>query len=288
MSTIGRVLLATDLSKQSANLTNCFCSLCPDSETEVVLAHVVEEGEDADPGSSSYKKIIEQLDLYQEKLTKAGYESVEVVLPKGDPERILHRVVDNMDCDLLMVASHGKGFFQRTFMGSTTHELAQATEVPLFIYKEDDDNDEITPGLDNLLETVMVATDFTKKSLDSLNFIRSLSEHVGRVLFVHVIERGDARSKGDFREKYNNAELFLQELVDEMKIFGIKADFRIAKGTASKQIDAICDQEDVTMVMIAKTGEEISNNTELGSTAENLILNLDRSILLLPASEGDE
>lgn len=288
MSTIGRVLLATDLSKQSANLTNCFCSLCPDTETEVVLAHVVEEGEDADPGSSSYQKIISQMDRYQKKLSNAGYESVEVVLPKGDPEKILHQVVENMDCDLLMVASHGKGFFQRTFMGSTTHELAQATEVPLFIYKEDDDDDEITPGLDNLLETVMIATDFTKKSLDSLNVIRSLSEHVGRVLFVHVIERGDSRSKGDYREKYNNAELFLRELVDEMKIFGINADFRIAKGKASKQIDAICDQEDVTMVMIAKTGEEISNNTELGSTAENLILNLDRSILLLPASEVDE
>ena len=38
------------------------------------------------------------------------------------------------------------------------------------------------------------------------------------MIFVHVIEH--SRNKHDYKEKYGSAELFLKELVDEMKIFG--------------------------------------------------------------------
>ena len=41
MSTFTKVLLATDLSPQADKLTECLFCLCPDTETEVVLAHAV-------------------------------------------------------------------------------------------------------------------------------------------------------------------------------------------------------------------------------------------------------
>ncbi len=89
-----------------------------------------------------------------------------------------------------------------------------------------------------MLETVLLPTDFSRKSLEGLNTIRSLREFVGKVIFVHVIER--SRNKRDYKEKFDSAVMFLQELVDEMKIFGIDADYRIAHGVASKKIAAIC------------------------------------------------
>lgn len=51
-----KVLLATDLSEEADGLLPCFYSLCPDDDTEVAVAHIFKDKEDAEPGSSSFKK----------------------------------------------------------------------------------------------------------------------------------------------------------------------------------------------------------------------------------------
>ena len=284
MSTFAKVLLATDFTPQSDNLTGCLFSLCPDTETEVVLAHVFEDDDDADPGGSKYKKASSRLTGYKNDLEQAGYENISVVTPVGDTCKALNDAAVECGADLMLVASHGKNFLERALMGSTTYELAQEASLPLLINKEDEGGNGEEP---DLLSNIMVPTDFSKKSLEALNIIRSLREHVGKVLFVHIIERG-SRSKHDYKDKYSNAALFLQELVDEMKIFGIKADFCISKGVASKQIAAISARERTSMIMMARTGLEISNFSELGSTSKNVVLNAECAVLLLPAEDNED
>ena len=147
----------------------------------------------------------------------------------------------------------------------------------------DSEEDEVT---ENLLDTVLIPTDFSRKSLEALNVIRSLREYVGKVLFVHVVEH--SRNKHDYKEKYGSAKMFLQELVDEMKIFGIEADYRIAHGVASKKIAAICERDNVSLIMMTKTGADMTNGDDLGSTSENVVLNSDCAVMLLPAEDSDE
>ena len=132
----------------------------------------------------------------------------------------------------------------------------------------------------------MVATDFSKRSLESLNVIKSLREYVGKVHFVHVIEH--YRGRTEYRTKYNDAEILLQDLVEELAVFGIESDFHIMKGVASKKIDELAEHENISMIMMGRGGTDMSNGLELGSTAENVILNVDRSILLLPAEDNDD
>ena len=74
----------------------------------------------------------------------------------------------------------------------------------------------------------------------------------------------------------------LQELVDEMKIFGIKAGFHVRKGAASKEILRIAEKEDVSLIVMAKTGAGLVKGLVMGSTAQNVTLNSERSLLLLP------
>ena len=282
MSTFDKVLLATDLSKQSDNLLGCLVNLCPDVETEIVLAHVFDDDEDADPHGSHYKEVIEHLQKDKAKLEAAGYESITVLTPEGeDPDEVLNKIAEKQEVDLVMVASHGKGFFERTFHGSTTYDLAKDITIPLFIDRDDDDDNE-----DKLLSNIMVATDFSKRSLESLNIIRSWREHVGKVLFLHVIEH--SRDHQDYRNRYNDAEMQLEELVEELKVFGIEASYHISKGAASKRIDAIAERENISLIMLGRGGMDMANGLELGSSAENVILNVDKSILLLPVDDNDD
>lgn len=281
MSTFTKVLLATDLSPQADKLTECLFCLCPDTETEVVLAHVFDDDDDADPDGSSYKKARSRLDGYKNDIEQAGYEEISIMTPSGEPCEVLTQLADESDADLMLVASHRKGFLKRALMGSTTFELARAAAIPLVVTKDEEDEE-----TGNLLATVLVPTDFSRKSLEALNIIRSLREEVGRVIFVHVIEH--SRNKHDYKEKYGSAMLFLQELVDEMKIFGIEADYRIAHGIASKKIAAICERDKVSLIMMAKTGADMTSGDELGSTSENVVLNSDCAVMLLPAEDNDD
>lgn len=278
MSTFAKVLLATDLTPQSDNLTECLFSLCPDTETQVILAHVFDDEDDADSAASTYKKTMSRLEGYKNDLLQAGYEDVSVVTPVGEPFEAICQTAEEQNADLIMAASHGKGFLKSAIMGSTTFDLARAANLPLFISKDEDQRDS-----DKLLTNVMIPTDFSKKSLSALNIVRGLREHVDRIVFVHVIER--SRSRQDYKDKYNNAALFLQELVDEMKIFGIDADYRIAKGAASKEIVHLARQEHTKLIMMTKTGAGLVKGLVIGSTSQNVILNTDCATLLLPADD---
>ena len=281
MSTFTKVLLATDLSSQADKLTECLFSLCPDTETEVVLAHVFDDDDDADPDGSSFKRTQSRLEGYKNEIEQAGYEEISIVTRTGDISETVHGLADEYDVDLVLVASHRKGFLKRALMGSTTFDLARVASVPLLINKAEPHEEQ-----ENLLQTILLPTDFSRKSLEALNIIRSLREFVGKVIFVHVIEH--TRSKQDYKEKYSSAVLFLQELVDEMKIFGIEADYHVSHGVASKKIAAICERENVSLIMMAKTGADMTNGDELGSTSENVVLNVDCAVMLVPAEENDD
>ena len=73
MSSFSRVLIATDLSRQSTNMTDGLTSLCPNGDTQVILAHVFEDEDDAEPRSRSYNEVINKLEKFRDDLKKEGY-----------------------------------------------------------------------------------------------------------------------------------------------------------------------------------------------------------------------
>ena len=275
-----KVLLATDLSEEADGLLPCFYSLCPDDDTEVAVAHIFKDKEDAEPGSSSFKKVQSRVRAVVAELRRrAGYENAREIYRSGEVFEQLTEIADDEDAGLIMVASHGKGFFKSALLGSTTFDLARATDRPLFVSKPvEDAGDELLQK--NLLHRILVPTDFSLKSLSALDVIRMLREHISEVVFVHVVER--SRSQDDLEDKMKTASNRLQELVDEMKIFGIKAKFHVRKGAASKEILRIAEKEDVSLIVMAKTGAGLVKGLVMGSTAQNVTLNSERSLLLLP------
>lgn len=276
MNNFNKVLLATDLSSAAGRLPDCLFELCPDTGTEIVLVHVLGDDEDADPHSSGYKQSQAKLKRYEEDLRKAGYEQISVMMPVGETIEQLNLLAVELDVDLAMLASHGKGYIRSTLLGSTTFDLARMAKYPLFIDKAHADNDEQR----NLLRNILVPTDFSKESLVALNVIRNLREHIEEVVFVHVIEK--SRNADDLAEQMQKAEMKLNELVDEVKIFGVQGIIRVAKGTPSKQLQRIAAEINASMIVIAKTGGGMVKGLPLGSTAQNLALNTNRPLLMLP------
>lgn len=276
MNSHTKVLLATDFSESAETLTDCLFALCPNIETEILLVHIVDDDNDANAQS--------KLETVAAKLYKACYTNVSLSLPilEGEIFQEIHELALSNNCDLVLVASHGKGFLRTTFMGSTTFDLARLSTYPLFIgsvYNEDGPQEP-------LLSKILIPTDFSKESLLALNFVRTLREHIEELVFVHVIER--SRSSEELENKISLAKQKLSELVEEVKIFGVKSSYIIEKGSASKKLRKISEEFNVSLVVMAKTGGGLIKGLPLGSTSQNFALNTDRPLLLLPSMEEDD
>ncbi|MBQ8918906.1 MAG: universal stress protein [Acidaminococcaceae bacterium] len=276
-----RVMLALDLSELTSRMLDVFYSVCLDPETEVYLLHVVKKAEDAAVSSSYYKKTYSRLKGLAQDIKNAGYDFVEI-LWENEPDVLsgIQKMVDQYNINLLLMASHGKGVWASTFRGSSTFNVVRAIDIPTLVVKGD-------YKCEDYLHRILLPTDFSRKSLIALNFIRNLREHVGEVLFVHVIEgvRGDE----ELRENKEMAEDMLQELCNEMQDFGIRSRYVIADGgAASKEICKLAEEENCSLIFTGKTGAGPIKGLLMGSTAQNILLNAGRTLWVMPDEESEE
>ena len=276
-----RVMLALDLSELTSRMLDVFYSICLSPETEVHLLHVVKRPEDYDKSSPYYKKTYSRLNGLAQDIKNAGYDKVEI-LWESNPDVLngIERAVDQYDINLLIMASHGKGLWASTFRGSSTFNAVRAIDIPTLVVKGD-------YKCSDYLQRILLPTDFSRKSLIALNFIRNLRENVGEVIFVHVIE--GVRGDDELLENKEMAEDMLVELCNEMQNFGIKSRYVIADGgAASKEICKLAEEENCSIVITGKTGAGPIKGLLMGSTAQNILLNSGRTLWVMPDEESDE
>ncbi|MBO6181998.1 MAG: universal stress protein [Acidaminococcaceae bacterium] len=276
-----RVMLALDLSELTSRMLDVLYSVCLDPETEVYLLHVVRKAEDAAETSSYYKKTYSRLKGLAQDIRNAGYDNVKV-LWETDEDILngIRKAADQYNVNLMIMASHGKGVWASTFRGSSTFNAVRAIEIPTLIVKGD-------YKCDDYLNRILLPTDFSRKSLIALNYIRNLREHVGEVLFVHVIEgvRGDE----DLTESKEMAEDMLVELCNEMQNFGINSRYVIADGgAASKEICKLAEEENCSLIISGRTGAGPIKGLLMGSTAQNILLNASRTLWVMPDEESED
>ena len=276
-----RVMLALDLSELTSRMLDVFYSVCLDPGTEVYLLHVVRKSENFAQTTPYYKKTYSRLKGLAQDIRNAGYDNVEI-LWVSNPDVLdgIQKSVDQYDINLLIMASHGKGVWASTFRGSSTFNVVRAIDIPTLVVKGD-------YKCDDYLRRILLPTDFSRKSLIALNFIRNLRDNVGEVIFVHVIEgvRGDE----ELRENKEMAEDMLQELCNEIQDFGIQSRYVIADGgAASKEVCKLAEEENCSLVITGKTGAGPIKGLLMGSTAQNILLNASRTLWVMPDEESDE
>ena len=276
-----RVMLALDLSELTPRMLDVFYSICLSPETEVHLLHVVKRPEDYAKTSPYYKKTYSRLNGLAQDIKNAGYDKVEI-LWESNPDVLngIQKAVDQYDINLLIMASHGKGLWASTFRGSSTFNAVRAIDIPTLVVKGD-------YKCSDYLQRILLPTDFSRKSLIALNFIRNLRENVGEVIFVHVIE--GVRGDDELLENKEMAEDMLVELCNEMQNFGIKSRYVIADGgAASKEICKLAEEENCSIVITGKTGAGPIKGRLMGITAQNILVNSGRTLWVMPDEESDE
>jgi nucleotide-binding universal stress UspA family protein len=154
--TIKKILYATDLSPNSAYVFRYAINSAIKHDANIIILHVFEKisvtteaqlgvyiEQDLrkkiydDRRESTIDRIKKRLQIFCEKELEDNAESVNRVesieMAEGFPAEEILSKADELNCDVIIMGTHGKGIIQHAFLGSTAKRVLRRTRKPVFI-----------------------------------------------------------------------------------------------------------------------------------------------------------
>jgi nucleotide-binding universal stress UspA family protein len=145
---IKRILYTTDLSPNSAYAFRYAINSAKKHDAGIIILHVVEEmapffGEERLKAISE-KKIDEAMDRIRKRLKifcdrelkddpECADKVVSIEICQGYPPEEILKKVDELNCDVIVMGTHGKGIIRHSFLGSAAGKVLRRVRKPVFI-----------------------------------------------------------------------------------------------------------------------------------------------------------
>jgi nucleotide-binding universal stress UspA family protein len=162
---IKKVLYATDLSRNSAFAFRYAMSFAERQDAEIVILYVLEE---ISPNTrallSLYRAERQLMNVLEEKRDMAEkikirlnafceqeYRDapsctsrvVDIEVTEGYPAEQILKKADEMNCDAIIMGTHGKGTLAHTFLGSVAQKVLKRVRKPVFVIPLPKDDSEL-------------------------------------------------------------------------------------------------------------------------------------------------
>ena len=153
---IKKILYATDLSPNSAYALQLALNAASLYQAEIVIMHVFDRptigyapmldiyidgrqrqslfNEHAEEVKDRIRKRLERV-FTQEIRENPAYEDImnSIEVCEGYPAEAILNMADDLNCDMIIMGTHGKGILGNTFLGSTAKRVLRRTRKPIFI-----------------------------------------------------------------------------------------------------------------------------------------------------------
>ena len=156
MPEINKILYATDLSKNAAHAFRYAVYLAQKLDAKIVILHVVERmTRDAELALRAYldkkdrekifqdrigyatERIKKRIKLFCDKVLEAEPENLErissIEVYEGYPAEEILRQAEELNCDVILVGTHQKGFTSHTFLGSVAKRVLRRSRIPAIV-----------------------------------------------------------------------------------------------------------------------------------------------------------
>jgi nucleotide-binding universal stress UspA family protein len=145
---IKRILYTTDLSPNSAYAFRYAINSAKRHDAGIIILHVVEEMapffEEERLKAISEKKIAEAMDRIRKRLKifcdrelkddpECADRVVSIEICQGYPPEEILKKVDELNCDVIVMGTHGKGIIRHSFLGSAAGKVLRRVRKPVFI-----------------------------------------------------------------------------------------------------------------------------------------------------------
>lgn len=146
------VLYATDFSENAENACSYAKSIADQYKAEITLLHVIKEelpdfmifdaGMDRTSKEVS-NRLTMQKDLFEkqkaqilekieeEYIAKTGINRI--IIEKGNPVKVIIKVIENENCDLIVMGFKGRSTFEDYLMGDTVRHVISKVKIPVLV-----------------------------------------------------------------------------------------------------------------------------------------------------------
>ena len=153
---IKKILYSTDLSKNSAYAFRYALNSAKQHNAELVILHVMEvmdtttrnlmmayvekeyfTEKEEEKVAHAKSRIEKRLKVFFDKV-RAEYPeladtNISIEICEGYPAEEILRKADELNCDAVIMGTHGKGLLSQTFLGSVAKKVLRRTKKPVFI-----------------------------------------------------------------------------------------------------------------------------------------------------------
>ncbi len=293
MTAIRNILVASDLSTPARHAARRAASLAQEHGARLTLQHVVDEGALATLDSlleSAHSGKIQTLnELAQRGVNdlagslKRQYDIEPVVrLDSGRVIKAMMQALNDIDPELVVLGARGQGFVRHMLLGSTPERLLTRTRKPILVVRQ-------APR--EAYQRILVAVDFSARSLASLRVARALSPHASLLaLHVHQIPyEGRLHAAGlteaaitELRDRVRaKAEADMATLVEQARNEGIEVTPQLESGDPAYRLLQHEHEHDCDLIVVGKHTHDPIADATIGSVARHVISHAEGDILVV-------
>jgi nucleotide-binding universal stress UspA family protein len=209
---------------------------------------------------------------------------LQIMVKAGKVEEEISSTILETKADAVVMGTHGRGLFGRTFIGSVTQHMLRKVPVPILTVCR------VTRPL--TFERMLYATDLSEASKRGF---RSVLELAGitrsTVAVLHVVHAPtfasvEAGMAGiDKRRLLDDARLRLNALEAEASRQKIKIEALLLEGNPAEAILKAAEEDCVDLIVMTVSKRGLIDRALLGSTAERIIREAHLPVLSIPVGD---
>ncbi|MCL7412423.1 MAG: universal stress protein [ANME-2 cluster archaeon] len=302
-----RVLYATDFSEYAQKIMECLGEI--PGIKEIIVLHVIDTKRIA-YGEESESALIKKAELAlqeQKKRLESTEKTVETKIKVGIPSREILHAADEEIPSLVVMGARGMSLIKDILLGSVSSDVLRYGKTNLLIMRHKvagklereafEKYECMYPGTppvdlisreckgavfekycDRIFSKVLYPTDFSKSPEQILSLLWQIP-NAGKIILVHAIDKGETIEELDTFVKEAGEKL--KDIQERLIGAGFSVEHHIHIGNPSYEINRVAEEEDVSLIAIGTRGKGLIEEIRLGSTAENVVRNAKRPVLIL-------
>jgi len=240
---ISKILLATDFSPESHNALQCALSLSRRYGSKLFVAHAVQA--EAVPLPDLMQNNAEQnmarLELTEE-LKSVPHQTI---VKSGDPWEVLSAILADEHVDLIVMATHGRGGFNKLVLGSTAEQVIRHAPCPVLTVGPH----VRLPNRDHM-GSILYATDFSEGSMRALTYALSLAEQDCSELTMLYVIQAKPFSESELVTWKRHHRDKLKELVPRSVDLAHDPEIEVEVGDPGQEIVRLADNRNSNLVVM--------------------------------------
>jgi nucleotide-binding universal stress UspA family protein len=277
-SSIGPVIVPLDGSHNAENAVPAAKTMAAFYGASIVFIHVA----DADdvPSGTDFGSARETFTKYAEDLAaREAVTGAESHLAEGKPAATILRYAREHQASAIVLASHGRGGFQATFVGSVADRVVRGAECPVLLVPATRES--------ALHGPVLIAVDGSANAEAALSAGRAIGKHLKAEVALVSAYRMPPPVGVEFSyysptmvESFREAtETYLRDACQ-----GNEKGYA-AQGPAAMVIVETANSLDSGVVVMASSGKGLAERLTLGSTTSRVMHSIHKPLLIVPTGE---